>query len=106
MPTPSDRPEKNSATELLYALRDNKAEHYGFPMRFRTNQEAIRGVVSSMTAGGSLLASNPEDFALYLVGEWEANSGSIIGFPPVHVINCIDVVPLPEETIHLTEKVS
>lgn len=56
---------------ILVSLFDVKAKTYSPPHPTQNKDTAIRELAMLVNAGDkSLIATNPEDYALYSVGEW------------------------------------
>lgn len=63
----------------VYSIFDRKAQSYEMPtlMLFRNDELAKRAIGSALNAGqlGGLFGAYPEDFELYLLGEFDQNTG-------------------------------
>lgn len=76
----------------LYALFDKKAARYGTPFPSTSAAEACRGVIMGIRSGQPVFAKFPEDFAIYLVGQWDDVSATLTAQPPVHVSELVALV--------------
>lgn len=63
----------------LYAVRDVKADAFGAPMSIATKGLALRSFSDACSRQDSDLYRYPEDYMLYEIGEYEPNTGTIIG---------------------------
>ena len=74
----------------IYTVRDHKAECYLPPFTMRTNAEAIRSFADSVVKPGPTIHDHPEDFALYLVGEFDQISCKLVPCEMVSLANAVD----------------
>lgn len=63
---------------IICSIHDVKAEAYLSPMFFMARGQAIRAF-SDAVNGDSDIAKHPEDFTLFVIGEWSEDSGQIKG---------------------------
>jgi len=61
----------------IYTIYDTKAEHYGNPVFVRTDAEARRGFGQVAVDRQTEIGRHPEDFILYRIGTWDAETGRI-----------------------------
>lgn len=78
----------------LYAVRDCKADSFGAPMSIASVGIARRVLLETAQQGNSPLAKYPEDFSLYELGEYDADSGEIRPCKPapVFVATVLDIL--------------
>lgn len=79
----------------IYVMRDSKAQTCGKNlMLFKTHGEAIRSVQQAMEGqGDNLLAKYPEDFALFNLGTYDEETGTIeLLEQKTHVIDVLELV--------------
>lgn len=74
----------------LYCIRDSVSGVYDSPFVMSTNESAIRSFKCEydralVSAPSSPFAMFVSDYDLYLLGEFNADSGDIIGAPPTLV---------------------
>lgn len=79
-------------TQFLYTIRDGKADSYSPPFLARTDGEAMRFVMGTLS-GDSQLAVFPDDFTLFRVGEWFEESAVIESMLPQFVAHVSSLVP-------------
>lgn len=70
----------------LFAIFDRKAEGFQAPFPVPTLGQAERAFLDACMEDGTDLAKHPEDYALYLVGEFDQSSGEVVA-EMVHVAN-------------------
>jgi len=63
----------------LYSVRDKRAKEYGQPMAMPTDAHAVRSFTQEVNRADSanMLNQFPEDFAIYVVGDFDPDSGCI-----------------------------
>lgn len=61
----------------IIAIRDTKAEYYLNPLCFKTIGEAERSFAEECNNPQSTMYKNPEDFGMYLLGEYDNAEGKI-----------------------------
>lgn len=77
----------------LYAIRDVKADTYSVLHPAPSDVIAQRSLTAGAMEPGSALATYPEDYQLYQLGEWEPNSGEIKGLrAPRFVCSVLELV--------------
>lgn len=64
---------------LLFSVYDRAAESYAPPFHAPTEAYAIRSFESAQAENDSLLGTNPQDFALFCLGEFDTEFGSLHG---------------------------
>lgn len=92
--------QKNPCTNL-YMIRDIKARRW-FPPFEAFNDDIARRYVSSMMASAdSIFGRNPEDFELYIIGDFDSADGQIDLLYPFDLIcRFVDLVQR-EEVAHV-----
>lgn len=70
----------------ICAIRDSKAEAWMVPMFFQANGQAVRSFGDAVRKSDSDFGRHPEDYNLYLVGEYDDMTGEILPCEPVHLI--------------------
>lgn len=79
---------------VVCAVLDRKAKSYGPPLMFQ-NVDIARRMAQGLMAnrsGGSDLDKYPEDFDLYLIGEFDTDTGVIGGGTPQYLFTFSDFV--------------
>lgn len=84
----------------IYSLRDAKAEAHNLPWYQKTHGEAERFVKDILTTNPKELpgyyanvAKYPQDFDLYFLGSYDANSGKMdILQAPQHMVSCASLI--------------
>lgn len=70
----------------VYSVRDSKAETWTFPFQSENNATAIRDFQTLVKDGRTLVGQHPEDFSLFLIGEYDFTTGIFInGVQQVHL---------------------
>lgn len=85
---------------MLYSILDVKSNTFNSLFEARSDEEAIRIMLSTVLNGNDVLLSQyPEDFSLYQVAEFNIDNGMIIQHQgqPNQVCNGIDIVRLRKE---------
>lgn len=62
----------------LIAIYDSKSETYMRPATAKTKGEALRSFITEANNSKSKLNMYPEDFSLWIIGEFDDSSGQII----------------------------
>lgn len=77
-----------------YTIRDLKGNYYMEPSLYRNQMDAVRAVEHSVNAKDrtNLLSANPEDFALFEIGEWSPETGTVEPCEKRHICDLIDLV--------------
>lgn len=66
---------------LVYSLLDRKMKEFGQLVVARNEESVKRGIVDGLRGSGSLVERHPDDFDLYVVGEFDQETGVLV---PVH----------------------
>lgn len=74
----------------LYTIRDAKADYYIPPFAQRNNGEAIRAFQDTCSKPGTTIHDHPEDFFLFLIGEFDQELGVIKPLAPVNLACGLD----------------
>lgn len=61
----------------MFAVFDKKAIAYAHPHFFHQKGQAIRAFENAVNDGQTQLSRNPEDFALFHLGEWDDSTGVV-----------------------------
>lgn len=64
--------------EQIYAIKDEKAEFFHKPFFLKTQVEAVRLVMDEVNNPKSQLANHTDDFALYILGTFQEDTGTIV----------------------------
>lgn len=70
----------------LFTVRDSRVETFSPPMSMRHVGEAERWCADLVNDGKSIMSKNPEDFALFELGEWDDVSAEFKLLPQPHKI--------------------
>lgn len=92
---------------LIYSIFDKTAKQFGLPF-FQINDEtAIRMFSNLVNDKDSMLNKNPDDYTLFRLGEFDADSGIVDGIrnpadietcgPPTVLKNALDVFTQPTD---------
>lgn len=62
----------------IYTVRDVISDTYGRPFYSTNDETAVRSLAMEVNSGveDSVLATNPDDFELYLLGEYDDSTAS------------------------------
>lgn len=74
----------------LFSVFDTKVGAYMTPFPMKTTAEAIRAFLNSCRDPNTQFHSNPEDFHLYLVAEFDEQTGEIAPVNPTNVAKASD----------------
>lgn len=61
----------------VLSVYDSKAEMFNQPMFFKAKGEAIRAFADEANREGSAVGAHPEDYTLFVIGEFDPESGYI-----------------------------
>lgn len=76
----------------VFIIRDSKANAYLTPFHATNEQVAIRMVSSVLTDHEHLFYNYPEDYQLFILGEFDEISGKFTSLDaPEHLVNIIDL---------------
>jgi len=74
----------------LFLIRDNKAEFYLGPYK-AVNESVFLREIKTLKNSDTQFGKHPEDYSVYMSGEFDDYIGAVVPMPPVHLINLIDV---------------
>lgn len=78
--------------QKAFSIRDSKAEVYFSPFYQKTTGEAERSFAQLVNDPQTMVGKFPEDYDLYLIGEWNDQTGLLTPLDtPLHVMNGISV---------------
>jgi len=82
----------------IYSVRDKRANEYGQPMAMPTDAHAVRSFQQEVnrTDPGNMLNQYPEDFAIYYVGYFNSETGTITESGPQLLMEAIAAKKPPE----------
>lgn len=76
----------------ICSIHDVKSEAWMQPMFFQANGAAVRAFSDACRDVKSPIGMHPEDYHLYLIGEFDEESGQIVGFESnVHLLHGANV---------------
>lgn len=75
-----------------YCIRDIKSNTFNRPFGGLTVEQVKRSIYASILQGNSEIAQFPEDFELYLIADFDDQTGIITGQNPVMICNCREIV--------------
>lgn len=74
----------------IYTIRDDKASFYGTPFFSANDDVATRSFMRLTSDMNSIVSEYPADFALYKIGNFNEDTGDIVGFDaPEFIINAV-----------------
>lgn len=78
----------------VYSIFDNKACVFNSPFTAHTDAEAERTLSDGIKNMDSVLGHNPQDFALFRIGDFDCISGQLSGLPsPIHIAHGSQFLP-------------
>lgn len=69
----------------VLAVRDRAVDAYGTPVFVSAVGQAVRSFVDECNRDDSQLSQHPEDFDLYLIGEYDQDRGQLLPLDPRQV---------------------
>jgi len=75
----------------IYSVRDKRANEYGQPMAMPTDAHAVRSFQQEVNRedAGNMLNQYPEDFAMYYVGDFDQEHGTITETGPQLLLEAV-----------------
>lgn len=77
---------------LACVIRDSAVDSYMRPFYVRSTGEAIRVFSDSVNSGENGMKAHPEDYELYVIGEYEEESGSLRPSDKRLLIRALDTI--------------
>nr|QJB19829.1 MAG: nonstructural protein [Microvirus sp.] len=88
----SDKHKGKNMKQKILAVMDTKSESFLNPITVKTIGEAERGFGDEVNNPQSMMYKHPEDFGLYLIGEYDAFTGLIKAeSQPKHIASAINL---------------
>jgi len=78
----------------IFSTHDKKAQGYGLPFASQNRHTAMR-MLSSQLKGDSVMANYANDFTLYEIGEYNVETGELVGHEQHHVCEIADLIEEP-----------
>lgn len=78
----------------VFTLYDSKAEVYLSPFLFGNKGEAIRAFTESLKNDQTPMSKYPQDFTLFMLGEYDNSSGAFMCGAPVSLGNGLEFLPV------------
>lgn len=76
----------------LCSIHDTKSEGWMNPLVFQANAQAVRSFADAVRNKESDIGKHPEDYHLYVIGEFDPHSGVVVPCEPVvHLIHGANV---------------
>lgn len=76
----------------MVCIKDRAIDAYMQPFFVQHRNQAIRGLQDEVNREGSELGKHPEDYDLYLLGEWDEQTGKTIPCDPLLISRAQDLV--------------
>lgn len=76
----------------IYVVRDSQAECSMRPVFYERDAVAIRAFKMSVTNADDQMSSNPDDYTLYCIGEYNDETMIIMPLDPKRLINGLEAV--------------
>lgn len=77
----------------ICSVRDRAVDAFGQPIFVKHVGEALRSFKDEISRDGSAFAAHPDDYDLYLCGEYNDEDGSFNTNPPVMLASGKELVP-------------
>lgn len=74
----------------IFSVYDSKTLAYMTPFFSTTPGSAIRSFSDAAASEGSIVAQHPEDFSLFMIGEFDDKTGAITSHEPHALGNAIE----------------
>lgn len=82
----------------VYTLRDSAANSFLALSLHRTDQMAIRALGVLVNQDDNNVSRHPSDYELFRVADFDDTDGTILGYSPVSVVRCVDLVVKKEKS--------
>jgi hypothetical protein len=76
----------------LYAIQDSVSKTTNTPLHFQTDRDAIDGFRELVNDDKTVLNKHPDDFSLWMVGEYDEREMRFIGGDPSKIVNASDLL--------------
>ena len=73
------------------SINDTKAEAWTQPFFVRSNGAAVRSFADACRSDTTEYGKHPEDYHLYVIGEFDEDTGVLTAIDPVHLIHGANV---------------
>lgn len=80
-------------TMQVFSIFDKKAGVYNTPFFCINQQVAVRSLCDLCSDARSFVAKHPEDYALYLIGEFDEFNGALTPSAPVAIAEAVACMP-------------
>lgn len=77
---------------VVCAVRDAKADAFGQPFFAQQRGIAVRSFADECSRSDSGLNKHPEDYALFVLGEYDDLTGALVSCQPVQIAHALDYV--------------
>lgn len=80
----------------LYTVYDSKSRTYRMPSTSKNNEVLVRDLIAMLASPEQVenqMRSNPEDFSVFKVAEFDQKTGQLKSINLEHVVNLIDIKP-------------
>lgn len=74
----------------IYAIKDIAIEAFGQPIFVRAQGQAVRSFMDECKNPESQLNKYPNDYELYYIGEYQDETGTIMGVTPERINRATD----------------
>lgn len=83
---------KINMNSQVFTIRDSKANAYLQPFFMPNEAVATRAMDNCLRDKGHAFYANPEDFALYILGDYDDETGKFVLLDsPQHLFNLVDL---------------
>lgn len=62
---------------IIYSVYDKAIQAYMRPFFFQSDGQALRSFIDEVNREGSEMYAHPEDYALFRIGQFDANGGEV-----------------------------
>lgn len=81
----------------VFCIRDKMAEAAMKPLFMENENIAKRSFMDSLTAADSPWSEHPEDYTLFLIGEWDDEIMQLLSHEPVRVMDGVEAIVLSQD---------
>lgn len=79
---------------MYYSVYDSKAGAYSAPFACHNDEVAKRAMVDCFSDSSHPICTNPEDFSLHFVGEFDVNVGCFLESDAIRIMEGVEAMKL------------
>jgi len=84
----------------MFTIFDNKADVYSPPFYALTDHAAVRTFSDAVNTTDSPYNKHPEDYALFLIGDFDDRTGCITPYPAQHLGHAVNLTLEVPKQLH------